>query len=70
MGTNPSWSVGDGSQIFIKKDPWLAHTESGVISTSLGADFDNVRVQSLMIPGSIQWDWELIAVCLTQGIRS
>ena len=37
------WRVGDGSQIFIKQDPWLAHTESSVISNSLGVNFDNVR---------------------------
>ena len=44
----------------IKQDPWLAQTNSDVISTSLSVDFDNVRVQALMIPGSIQWDRGLI----------
>ena len=43
--------VGDGAQISITKDPWLPTGDTGIISSNLGAAYDNITIQSLMTPG-------------------
>ena len=52
--------VGDGTRTLVTQEPWLPDTESGLISTRLGEEFEKAKVNDLMIPEQLQWDQGLI----------
>ena len=52
--------VGDGSNIFVTKDPWLPYAILDFLTTHLGSAYDNLKVQNLMLPGEQRWNRDLI----------
>ena len=53
--------VGNGSSILVKRDPCLSNSISDLITSPLGAFYDNTKVNELMCSRELQWDRDLIA---------
>ena len=51
---------GNGLNTNITKDPSLLGEGNGKISSQLDEAYDNAKVASLMIPGALQWDTDIL----------
>ncbi|XP_073129367.1 uncharacterized protein [Henckelia pumila] len=54
------WRIGDGSTINIWKEPWLRDHTNFYVSLPMIPDLHDWFVKDLMIPGSREWDHDLI----------
>ncbi|CAN1787360.1 Putative ribonuclease H protein At1g65750 [Linum perenne] len=54
------WRIGDGSTIRVWDDPWINDDASRFVTTEPMVEMTDLKVNELWIPGTKQWDVELI----------
>ncbi|CAN1332707.1 Putative ribonuclease H protein At1g65750 [Linum perenne] len=54
------WRIGDGSSIRVWEDPWINNDSSRFVTSIPDAEMADLRVNDLWIPGTKQWDIELL----------
>ncbi|CAN1127140.1 Putative ribonuclease H protein At1g65750 [Linum perenne] len=54
------WRIGDGASIKVWQDPWISSDTSRKVTSEPHDDLIDLRVNDLWIPGTRQWDVELI----------
>ncbi|KAL8099026.1 hypothetical protein AgCh_031650 [Apium graveolens] len=59
----------DGLHIKVWGDPWLPSTDNGLLTTTIPEQLNDIRVNSLMIPGERCWDMEVVIdICNHQDV--
>ena len=54
------WHIGDGNSINIWQDAWLKNDDGLKLTTPIIEGLENLQVYELFIPGSHEWDIELL----------
>lgn len=54
------WKIGTDRNIDVWGDPWLRDENNFFISTPVNPALNGMKVNELIIPGSVSWDYEMI----------